>query len=41
MGLMNVFLMLRDSLGGWVLQQNRKYNFDIVLLDPELLNPQP
>ena len=39
------FLMLWESLGGlvggWVLYQNRKVNFRIVLLDPELLNPTP
>ena len=35
------FLMLGDSLGGWVLYQNPKDNFTMVLLDPELLNPKP
>ena len=35
------FLMLPTSLGGWALYPNRKYNFTIVLPDPELLNPKP
>ena len=33
--------MLWDSLGGRVLYQNRKNNFVVVVLDPELLNPKP
>ena len=38
---MNAFFMLWDWLGGWVVHQTRKYNFTIVPLDPELLNPKP
>ena len=33
--------MLWDTLGGSVLYQNPKYNVTIILLDPELLNPEP
>ena len=33
--------MLWDSMGGWVLCLNRECNFDIKVLDPELLNPKP